>query len=634
MATYIGNKHTVQSGESLSAIAAKYGIDWQTLYALNKDHLRSGNPNVIYPGENLVLPGDSTNESGTTQQPKEANEPNTLKERNQGTVVVTRPYGLEPGSSDERVLSDDSYDIEIKKAGPNKPATDAIAGDVAEIMKASNQMRFAENALNEAANSNKLLIKTLEEKNKQVVRKQKLELKLRVKNLKTADKILSKKSLLTNDVLDRKNKVQGYILPKQNDVINYQIQQGDTLLSVAKKFGISYAQLLQSGNNRTLNTKHPNGVLWVGDKIAIPKKAAEKTLSKFITQPLVPIKSVYIPPISTYEDPAGIYWREPTRSKEGYYAFIEGLLNGFGTALIDTAIGLVLAPIIIGVVANPFSLAAIITYCLEHQAETAAFFREIVKTIAHDLAKFWDDLKGENTDYDQGDAIGYLITTILLSLIGAEEIVAIIKGGNVKKIFVELLAALKKNSKNIGAAVKKMIKELTEKLKKITKKACSKIPEIYKTAIDDFVVVLPKKEIAVLDIVKSFKDKYYRTVKTKSKVNVYRDFGDMAPLNGGYTTTNSKSTRESLALLDEWKNSMRFKAEIEIPVNTELQIGKVGKQPPDAIIPKYNGGDDQILLPRNYDINWIKKIIDTKTGKSYSLNEFKKITEFQNLIRL
>lgn len=52
-----GGTYTVNKGDSLWAIAkAKYGngADYQKIYELNKDKIK--NPNLIYPGQELVLP--------------------------------------------------------------------------------------------------------------------------------------------------------------------------------------------------------------------------------------------------------------------------------------------------------------------------------------------------------------------------------------------------------------------------------------------------------------------------------------------------------------------------------------------------------------------------------------------------
>jgi murein DD-endopeptidase MepM/ murein hydrolase activator NlpD len=197
MANYIGNKHTVQSGESLSAIAAENGTDWQTLYALNKDHLRSGNPDVIYPGENLVLPDNAKKETATATVPQnEVNDPITVKERNAGTRIVSRPNGTDAGDPNERVVYEEFSYSERTIAATKKPATDAIAGDVAALENARQQMQIAQDAQNNVANENKLLVKQLEAKNNEEVRKQKATLAIRANNIKSVNKVLSKKPYL------------------------------------------------------------------------------------------------------------------------------------------------------------------------------------------------------------------------------------------------------------------------------------------------------------------------------------------------------------------------------------------------------------------------------------------------------
>jgi len=49
------NTYTVQHGDNLSAIGAKYGISWHAIYEANKD-LIGDNPDVIHPGQELVIP--------------------------------------------------------------------------------------------------------------------------------------------------------------------------------------------------------------------------------------------------------------------------------------------------------------------------------------------------------------------------------------------------------------------------------------------------------------------------------------------------------------------------------------------------------------------------------------------------
>lgn len=56
---------TVKSGDNLSKIAAQHGISWQQLYEANKD-LIGDNPNLIFPGQELVIPGaDSPASTGS-----------------------------------------------------------------------------------------------------------------------------------------------------------------------------------------------------------------------------------------------------------------------------------------------------------------------------------------------------------------------------------------------------------------------------------------------------------------------------------------------------------------------------------------------------------------------------------------
>jgi LysM repeat protein len=54
--------YTVQSGDTLSGIAAQHGTSWQTLQQLNG----IADPNLIYPGQVLKLPGGAPAPSVTT----------------------------------------------------------------------------------------------------------------------------------------------------------------------------------------------------------------------------------------------------------------------------------------------------------------------------------------------------------------------------------------------------------------------------------------------------------------------------------------------------------------------------------------------------------------------------------------
>ena len=58
-----GQLYTVQQGDTLTGIAVTaYGnaSQWQAIYQANRKALRSGNPDLIYPGETIFLPPDPT----------------------------------------------------------------------------------------------------------------------------------------------------------------------------------------------------------------------------------------------------------------------------------------------------------------------------------------------------------------------------------------------------------------------------------------------------------------------------------------------------------------------------------------------------------------------------------------------
>ena len=54
ISVYNGETYTVKSGDTLSGIAAKYGMSWQELYAKNK-FVVGNNPNLIKPGQVLTI---------------------------------------------------------------------------------------------------------------------------------------------------------------------------------------------------------------------------------------------------------------------------------------------------------------------------------------------------------------------------------------------------------------------------------------------------------------------------------------------------------------------------------------------------------------------------------------------------
>ncbi|MCF2941942.1 transposase, partial [Paenibacillus alkaliterrae] len=139
------------------------------------------------------------------------------------------------------------------------------------------------------------------------------------------------------------------------------------------------------------------------------------------------------------------------------------------------------------------------------------------------------------------------------------------------------------------------------------------IPEItpkYATAIDNKVTLKEQVELPSW-LKETYTDGHYRTVVTNESISVYRTFGGNAGENGAFATTvpaaNRITSKINSALLPEWKNSRQYEAVIEIPIGTELNIGKVELQKTQTgtIL---QGGGDQILLPQNWPKEWIKEI--------------------------
>jgi LysM repeat protein len=72
--------YTVQSGDTLSGIGARFGISWQALYAANESVV-GANPNLIFAGEVLSLTGVTSAQSAQSQAP--APEPAQQSEQTQ-----------------------------------------------------------------------------------------------------------------------------------------------------------------------------------------------------------------------------------------------------------------------------------------------------------------------------------------------------------------------------------------------------------------------------------------------------------------------------------------------------------------------------------------------------------------------
>lgn len=132
----------------------------------------------------------------------------------------------------------------------------------------------------------------------------------------------------------------------------------------------------------------------------------------------------------------------------------------------------------------------------------------------------------------------------------------------------------------------------------------------YSTKIDAKVSVVNKQDLPNW-LVETYKDGNYRTVMTNEDITVYRSFGYNAEAGGAFATSNPAlnrvQTKIDCAILPEWKNSLRYEAEIIVPKGTILNIGRVEEQFTMSGA-KLAGGADQILLPQNWDLNWINRI--------------------------
>ena len=178
--------------------------------------------------------------------------------------------------------------------------------------------------------------------------------------------------------------------------------------------------------------------------------------------------------------------------------------------------------------------------------------------------------------------------------------------------------------KGIGVADKGVFSKETSPKHNVNTQTKSE-PVKLGTKIDNSLVLTDKEKLPD-SIASTFKTSNYETVVTREPVTLYRKFGgseSQAKLDGGYATTTANASRNETAVYKKW-SATQFEAQIEIPKDTKLNVGFVAEQPPLSNAPKYDGGADQILLPRNYPVEWIKSVRDGKTGKVYTYDEFKR----------
>ena len=125
---------------------------------------------------------------------------------------------------------------------------------------------------------------------------------------------------------------------------------------------------------------------------------------------------------------------------------------------------------------------------------------------------------------------------------------------------------------------------------------------------------------------------YYDTYKSIDNIQFNRSFGEQAKLEGSYLATKPNATREELAILDEWGNSMRYEAQGYIPPNEQFYAGPAAPQQGYTTQQYLSGGSEQILVRENAPVHqWTNTVIDKETGKTYSIEEFEKA--FPNQIK-
>ena len=89
-----GGTYTVRRGDTLSAIAARYGIDWQQLYAANRTAI-GPDPAYLRVGQPLTVPGaDSTTSSSGSSSEFTAASPYTVRRGDTLSAIAAR-YGID-----------------------------------------------------------------------------------------------------------------------------------------------------------------------------------------------------------------------------------------------------------------------------------------------------------------------------------------------------------------------------------------------------------------------------------------------------------------------------------------------------------------------------------------------------------
>lgn len=86
----------------------------------------------------------------------------------------------------------------------------------------------------------------------------------------------------------------------------------------------------------------------------------------------------------------------------------------------------------------------------------------------------------------------------------------------------------------------------------------------------------------------------------------------MADAGGGFATTTSAANRIQskidLALSPQWGNTRMYEAVIRVPEGQTLNIGRAAPQTIDQTGTILRGQGDQMLMPRDWPLEWIQEI--------------------------
>lgn len=139
----------------------------------------------------------------------------------------------------------------------------------------------------------------------------------------------------------------------------------------------------------------------------------------------------------------------------------------------------------------------------------------------------------------------------------------------------------------------------------------------YKTILNDSNLSYITKEKIPDEIIETFKDRWYKTAVNTKPIILYRVWGKVkrgdlytvgADYSGSYATTEFAESKIDvklrLSLNPKWKNPRLYECKILVPSGTKLNIGTVAPITLDnGTI--FDGGADQIILPRRWPNNWI-----------------------------